>query len=553
MHQPENDPITLEIIQNSLQATADEMFAAMKKTAMSSIIYEVLDMGTGIMDGQGRLASSGAGIPAFIGVLDKAVKVLVQKFDKPGDIEPGDVFATNDPYYGGVTHLNDIIVAMPVFAGDQLIAWTANIAHNSDVGGMAPGSLTGDATEIFQEGLRLPAIKIISKGQPIRSVMDIIKVNSRMPDVLEGDIWAAIASVRIGAKRLVELAEKYGTRTFENAMVKFMDFGEDVSLKALKNLPKGTFELSEEQDDGRTFKVKITISDTEFLVDLLDNPDQSTGPVNTSRDGVIVSTQMIFKSLTDPYSPANEGSFRPIRLLTREGSVFHAKEPAPIGFYYEIELRVYDLMWRCLAPHMPDRLASGHFASVCGTFIGGIHPDTGRQYTIIEPQLGGWGASRTADGNSAVFCGFHGETYNCPAEINEARNGLLVDRMELNVEPGGEGEFAGGHGIVMDYRIRGDNGFLTAGYTRSKFPPWALDGGHEGSSNRVQVLRKDGSVENYAFVSGLTMHTDDVIRVITANGGGLGDPKRRDRDAVRADVKNGLLTPAHARDVYGLV
>jgi len=553
MHQPENDPITLEIIQNSLQATADEMFAAMKKTAMSSIIYEVLDMGTGIMDGQGRLASSGAGIPAFIGVLDKAVKVLVQKFDKPGDIEPGDVFATNDPYYGGVTHLNDIIVAMPVFAGDQLIAWTANIAHNSDVGGMAPGSLTGDATEIFQEGLRLPAIKIISKGQPIRSVMEIIKVNSRMPDVLEGDVWAAIASVRIGAKRLVELAEKYGTRTFENAMVKFMDFGEDVSLKALKNLPKGTFELSEEQDDGRTFNVKITISDTEFLVDLLDNPDQSTGPVNTSRDGVIVSTQMIFKSLTDPYSPANEGSFRPIRLLTREGSVFHAKEPAPIGFYYEIELRVYDLMWRCLAPHMPDRLASGHFASVCGTFIGGIHPDTGRQYTIIEPQLGGWGASRTGDGNSAVFCGFHGETYNCPAEINEARNGLLVDRMELNVEPGGEGEFAGGHGIVMDYRIRGDNGFLTAGYTRSKFPPWALDGGHEGSSNRVQVLRKDGSVENYAFVSGLTMHTDDVIRVITANGGGLGDPKRRDRDAVRADVKNGLLTPAHARDVYGLV
>jgi len=553
MHQPENDPITLEIIQNSLQATADEMFAAMKKTAMSSIIYEVLDMGTGIMDGQGRLASSGAGIPAFIGVLDKAVKVLVQKFDKPGDIEPGDVFATNDPYYGGVTHLNDIIVAMPVFVGDQLIAWTANIAHNSDVGGMAPGSLTGDATEIFQEGLRLPAIKIISKGQPIRSVMEIIKVNSRMPDVLEGDVWAAIASVRIGAKRLVELAEKYGTRTFENAMVKFMDFGEDVSLKALKNLPKGTFELSEEQDDGRTFNVKITISDTEFLVDLLDNPDQSTGPVNTSRDGVIVSTQMIFKSLTDPYSPANEGSFRPIRLLTREGSVFHAKEPAPIGFYYEIELRVYDLMWRCLAPHMPDRLASGHFASVCGTFIGGIHPDTGRQYTIIEPQLGGWGASRTGDGNSAVFCGFHGETYNCPAEINEARNGLLVDRMELNVEPGGEGEFAGGHGIVMDYRIRGDNGFLTAGYTRSKFPPWALDGGHEGSSNRVQVLRKDGSVENYAFVSGLTMHTDDVIRVITANGGGLGDPKRRDRDAVRADVKNGLLTPAHARDVYGLV
>lgn len=546
-----NDPITLEIIQNSLQATADEMFAVMKKTAMSSIIYEVLDMGTGITDAKGALASSGAGIPAFVGVLDKAVKVVVAKFDKPGDIEPGDVFATNDPYYGGVTHLNDIIVMMPVFAGGRIIAWTANIAHNSDVGGMAPGSLTGEATEIFQEGLRLPAIKIISKGDAIRSVMDIITVNSRMPDVLEGDVWAAIASVRIGAKRLVEIAEKYGVETFENAMTSFMDFGEQVSLKELAKLPKGTFELSEEQDDGRIFNVKITISDTEFVVDLRDNPDQSKNPVNTSRDGVMVSAQMIFKSLTDPYSAANEGSFRPIRLLTRPGSVFEAKEPAPIGFYYEIELRVYDIMWRCLAQHMPDRLAAGHFASVCGTFIGGIHPDTGRQYTIIEPQIGGWGGSRTGDGNSAIFCGFHGETYNCPAEINEARNGLYVDRMELNMEPGGEGKYRGGRGIVMDYRIRGDNGFLTVGYTRSKFPAWALDGGNEGTPNYVRYLGKDGTDQRYAFVSGLTTHTGDVIRVVTGNGGGIGNPNERDRKLVAEDLKNGLITPERAREVYG--
>ncbi|MCY0154767.1 hydantoinase B/oxoprolinase family protein [Hoeflea alexandrii] len=297
-----NDPITLEIIQNSLQSAADEMFAAMKKTAMSSIIYEVLDMGTGILDAEGEIACSGAGIPAFIGVLDKAVKVVVAKYDKPGDIEPGDVFATNDPYYGGVTHLNDIVVAMPVFFEGKIIAWTANIAHNSDVGGMAPGSLTGDATEIFQEGLRLPAIKIISKGKPIQPVFDIIKVNSRMPDVLEGDVWAAIASVRIGTRRLTEIAEKYSSETFQAAMTHFQDYGEKVSRAELAHLPKGTFELSEEQDDGRIFNVKITISDDEFKVDLRDNPDQMPNPVNTSRDGVMVAAQMIFKSLTDPYS-----------------------------------------------------------------------------------------------------------------------------------------------------------------------------------------------------------------------------------------------------------
>ncbi len=546
-----NDPITLEIIQNSLQAAADEMFAAMKKTAMSSIIYEVLDMGTGIVDAEGELASSGAGIPAFIGVLDKAVKVLIAKFDGDGDIEPGDIFATNDPYFGGVTHLNDIVVAMPVFANGRIIAWTANIAHNSDVGGMAPGSLTGEATEIFQEGLRLPAIKLISKGELIQPVMDIIKVNSRMPDVLEGDVWAAIASVRVGERRLRDLAEKYGTATFENAMRSFMDYGEAASRRALTELPKGTFELSEEQDDGRIFNVKITIDDDTFVVDLRDNPDQADNPVNTSRDGVMVAAQMIFKSLTDPYSPANGGSFRPIELLTREGSVFHAREPAPIGFYYEIELRVYDLMWRCLAPHMPDRLAAGHFASVCGTFIGGIHPDTGRQYTIIEPQLGGWGASQDGDGNSAMFSGFHGETFNCPAEINEARNGLYVDRMELNMEPGGEGKHTGGRGIVMDYRIRTDNGFLTAGYTRNKFPAWGVDGGQDGSPNYVEFRPKGGAPQRFAFVSGLETHIDDVIRVVTGNGGGLGDPKDRDRDAVRRDIKDGLISAERAEEIYG--
>lgn len=551
MNQASNDPITLEIIQNSLQAAADEMFAAMRKTAMSSIIYEVLDMGTGIMDAEGELASSGAGIPAFIGVLDKAVKVVIAKYDKHGDIEPGDVFATNDPYHGGVTHLNDIVVAMPVFAEDRIIAWTANIAHNSDVGGMAPGSLTGEATEIFQEGLRLPAIKIISRGEPIKPVMDIMKVNSRMPDVLEGDVWAAIASVRVGDRRLSDIASKYGVETFENAMRSFMEYGEQASLRALGDLPMGTFELSEEQDDGRIFNVKITIDEKTFRVDLRDNPDQAANPVNTSRDGVMVAAQMIFKSLTDPYSPANGGSFRPIELLTREGSVFHAEEPAPVGFYYEIELRVYDLMWRCLAQHMPDRLAAGHFASVCGTFIGGIHPDTGRQYTIIEPQLGGWGASRTGDGNSAMFCGFHGETFNCPAEINEARNGLYVDRMELNTAPGGEGKFTGGRGIVMDYRVRTDNGFLTAGYTRSKFPAWGVDGGEDGSPNYVEFRPKDGEAETFAFVSGKVTHIDDVIRVVTGNGGGLGDPKERDREAVREDIKNELISKERAEEVYG--
>ncbi len=547
-----NDPITLEIIQNSLQAAADEMFAAMRKTAMSSIIYEVLDMGTGITDADGRIASSGAGIPAFVGVLDKSVQTLLRKFDKPGDIQPGDVFITNDPYHGGVTHLNDLVLAMPVFAGGELIAWTANIAHNSDVGGMAPGSLSGEATEIFQEGLRLPGVKLICGGETDEAVMAIITVNSRMPDFLLGDVWAAIASVRIGARRLEDLALKYGVTTFSAAMESFAAFGEATARAELGKLPKGTFKLSEEQDDGRVFNVRITISDDEFIVDLRDNPDQDPGPTNTSRDGTVVCAQMVFKSLTDPDTPANDGSFRPLKVLTREGSVFHAREPSAIGFYFETEVRVYDLIWRCLAPHVPERLPAGHFSSICGTFVGGIHPDTGRQYTIIEPQLGGWGAWEGRDGNPCVFSGFHGETYNTPAEISESRNGLFVDRMELNTEPGGEGKYTGGRGLRLEYRIRTNDGFLTAGYTRSRIKPWALEGGLEGSGNYVEVFKTDGSQEVYSFVSGLPVNTDDVIRIVTASGGGYGDPKDRDAASVREDVKNGLLSAERAAEVYGV-
>ena len=544
-----SDPITLEIIQNSLQATSDEMFAAMRKTAMSSIIYEVLDMGTGITDAQGRIASSGAGIPAFIGVLDKSVQFILSKF--ADDIQRGDVFITNDPWHGGVTHLNDLVLAMPVFADGAIIAWTANIAHNSDVGGMAPGSLSGDATEIFQEGLRLPAVKLIREGVTDQAVMDIITCNSRMPDFLLGDVWAAIAAVRVGAKRLEDLSAKYSPATFEAAMESFMDFGEKTALAELAKLPKGTFELSEPQDDGRTYNVKVTIADDEFIVDLRDNPSQDNGCTNTSRDGTIVCAQMLFKSVTDPDTPANEGSFRPLKVLTTEGTVFHAKEPAAIGFYFETEVRVYDLIWRCLAPHVPERLPAGHFSSICGTFVGGIHPDTGRQYTIIEPQIGGWGAWEGRDGNPCIFSGFHGETYNTPAEISEARNGLYIDKMALNTAPGGEGEFNGGRGLVLEYRIRTENGFLTAGYTRSVVKPWPLEGAEEGSGNFVEVDKVAGETEHYSFVSGLGVTTDDVIRVITSSGAGYGDPKKRDPKAVEMDIKNGFTTPDRARDIHG--
>jgi N-methylhydantoinase B len=547
--QPTTDPVTFDIIQNSLEAIADEMFAAMRKTAMSAIIYEVLDLGTGITDATGEIAASGAGIPAFIGVLDKAVKAILRKH-RPESIAAGDVFVINDPYDGGVTHLNDIILAMPVLVDGALVAWTATIAHFNDVGGMVPGSLSTDAYEIFQEGLRLPAVKIIEAGKPNAAVVAIMTANSRLPAFLEGDLWSSIAAVRIGERRLLELIQKYGKTTFQSAIQHFMDYGEQVSLKALQALPKGRFELAEEQDDGSIYKVAIEIADDTLTIDLTDNPDQAHGPSNASRDGVVVCAQMAFKALCAPEAPANGGSFRPLRVITRPGSVFDAREPAAIGFYFEVEVRVFDLMLRCLAPHMPDLLPAGGFASICGTVIGGPHPDTGRHYTIVEPQLGGWGAMRGRDGNSAIFSGFHGETFNCPAEVAEARYGLAVDRMMLNPEQGGEGRWRGGKGVEVVYRVRADGNFMTVGYTRSRIPPWGLEGGANGTPNYVEVIRASGERERYSLASGVIVNCNDVIRIVTGNGGGYGPPKQRDEAFVRDDIRSGYITTDRAKDVY---
>jgi N-methylhydantoinase B len=549
--QVEFDPITLEIIQSSLQAISDEMFAAMRRTAMSAIIYEVLDMGTGITDGDGNLAASGAGIPAFVGVLDKAVKRILE-LNPRDQIRPGDVFITNDPFYGGVTHLNDAVLAMPVFAGDGIIAWTANIAHWSDVGGLVPGSMSNDAREIFQEGLRLPAVKLIDGGQPIRSVTEIMRVNSRLPDFLRGDMWAGIAAVRVGERRIIDLVERYGRETFVAAMAHFMDYGEQVARRALEGLPQGRFTLEEEQDSGVVYRVMVEITDHAFVVDLTDNPDQDPGPNNACRDGAMIAAQMVFKSVTDPYGATNAGTFRPLVLHTREGSVFDAKPPAAFAIYYEVEIRLYDLIWRCLAPHLGGRLPAGGFASICGTIVFGLHPDTKRHFTIIEPQLGGWGASAEGDGNSAIFSGFHGETYNCPVEVAETRYGLFVDRLALNDAPGGEGEHRGGKGIVLEYRVRADDTHLTCAYSRFKHRPWAIGGGLEGSPNYIEVVRRDGSSTVHAVATGLRLDEGDVIRVVTGNGGGYGDPRRRAPEAVADDLENGYVTPERAQEVYGV-
>jgi N-methylhydantoinase B len=515
-----SDPITAAVIQASLVAAADEMFAVLKKTAMSPIIYEVLDVGTGITDATGELVSSGAGIPTFVGVLDKAVKRIVELHGLD-HVREGDLYITNDPYYGGVTHLNDVVLAQPIFAEGALVAWAASIAHWNDVGGMTPGSMAVNVSEIFQEGLRLPAVKLFEDGNPSQSVIDIIAANSRLPDFVRGDLWAQVAAGRKAETRIRDLVATYGIAAYRAALQALFDEGERRGRAGLAALPQGDFRVEERQDDGALWKATITITPDRFRIDLTGNPKQRDAPYNTSRDGAVISAQMIFKALTDPTLFANGGSFRALEVVTEPGTIFHAEGNAPHGYYFETRIRLYDMLWRCLASVIPDSLPAGHFGSICGTVLAGDHPDTGRRYTMVEPQMGGWGATSTRDGLDAMYSASHGETFNCPVEICEARYGIDVGYKRLNETDERAGLFKGGRGLSLSYRPRG-RAMLSAGYSRNKVPVWGSNGGGQGGTNGIAVSRVDGSRTGYAFASGLLIEPGDEILISTANGGGWG-------------------------------
>jgi N-methylhydantoinase B len=552
------DPFTIEIIKNSLVAIGDEMFYALQRTSKSTIIYETLDYGVAITDEEGRLVAQGNGVPLFIGTLDAAINAVREKFGGGGDLGPGDIVITNDPYGGGGTHLSDVSLIMPIYHEDRLVAFVGNKAHWTEVGGKDPGSWTTDATEVYQEGLQFPNVKLFNRGLPDQALLDLIAANVRLPDMTLGDLWAGVAALRVGERRFLDLNDKYGQETVRIAIENLLEYGETMARQELTNLPKGTFEAHDFIDDDGIghgpfpVQVKVTITDDEFVADFTGSQLQVPGPINNTRTGLTSGVRAIFKALTNPNIPANGGSFRPIRVICPDGTVFTAQRPAPVSTYWETMLYATDLIWRALAPHVPDRLPAGHMLSVCGTVLAGPHPDTGELFLLVEPLVGGWGAGHDKDGESGQFCVGDGETYNIPIEITETRYGVIVDQYTFHTEDGGAGEFRGGKGVVLDYRVVGDELYLTGTFGRHKFKPWGLNGGQEGSPNFIKVVRQDGREEGpFGKVARVRLERGDVARLVTATGGGYGDPRRRSRDSVLADLRNGYITSEQAARHYG--
>jgi N-methylhydantoinase B len=553
------DPFTIEIIKDGLNAIGDEMFVSLQRTSKSPIIYEVLDYCCGITDDRGRLLAQGNGVAGFLGTLSFAVPSVIEKFGLES-MREGDIFITNDPYTGGGTHLSDVTLVMPIHVDGEVIGFSANKAHWTEVGGKDPGSWTTDSTDIWQEGMQFPCVRLFDAGTPNASLFDMIGANVRTPDMSLGDLWAQVASCRMGGKRLQELCRKHGTAAVRETMTILLDYGEAMVLSELAKLPPGVYEAEDWIDDDgisdepHYCRVKVTVTPDTFTCDFTGSAPQTPGPINCTWTGLVSAVRLVFKALTDPHIPANEGTFRPMHVICPMGTVLTAERPAPVSTYWETMIFAADLVWKALAPVVPHRLSAGHFLSVCADVTFTIHPDTGQPAILVEPNAGGWGASFDQDGEGGLVCVGDGETYILPLEVTEAIYGIQVDRFEFNTEPGGEGKFSGGRGLIRDYRILSDQGgFITATFGRHKYLPWGVDGGNSGSRNAVKIMFADGREPVIAGKTArLTLQKGDVARLITGAGGGWGDPKKRDRGAVRADLRNGLISETTARNVYGL-
>lgn len=551
------DRFTADVLREAFYAVSDEMFVSLARTSQSPVIYEVLDFAVGITDARGELVSQGNGVAGFLGPLGEVARETLARFD--ADLEPGDVVAANDPFAPGGSHLSDVALVRPVFFDGELVAFAGAKGHWTELGGKDPGSWTADSVEIFQEGLQLPFVKMVRAGVVDRDLVAVLAANSRLPDMTVGDFTAQAACLEVAERRLLELFERYGAPEVVAAMGEVHARAERLACAAVERLPEGVYEAEDVIDDDGLgngpfpIRVRVEIVDGRMRCDFTGSHPQVRGPVNCTRSGLISGVRTVFKAITDPSEPGSDAWFRAFEVVCPPGTVLTAERPAPVSLYFEATEAATDLVWKALAPALPETLTAGSFVSVCATMIECTHPDTGESTLLVEPQPGGWGANATKDGEHVLVSVGDGETYVIPAEVSEQRYGIRVERFGFDVVEGaGAGAHRGGRGQVREYRIMTE-GSLTVSFGRHVVPPWGFGGGRDGSPNYVEVVHPDGSSSGrFGKAARLPLRAGDLVRLVTGTGGGFGDPRERERARVLEDLADELIGEREAREIYGV-
>jgi N-methylhydantoinase B len=551
-----HDPFTIEILREKVAAVADEMGLVLARTSMSPIVYEVLDFACGLTDARGRVIAQTNGLTLFTGTFGPQVQGLIARYGM-GDMHDGDVFATNVPYNGG-THTCDVCLVRPIVIAGRVVAFAVSITHWIDIGGAVPGSIPPDATEIYQEGLQLPGIRVLANGERNEALIETLAANIRLPRIGLGDLNAGLAAVAIGAQRVIEDCERYGLELVLAAFERVLEHGGQTARTALRRIPNGVYHAEDVIDgDGVSDRqlpitVSVTVGDDWIHADFTGCAPQATGPVNCSSGALLSACKTVVRAITAPDARSNDGFFAPFSLTIPSGTVFSACAPAPTGWYYEGAASANDLFWKALAPVCPDRLGAGSYTSLCASYVVGREALTDELFVLAEPNVGGWGGSANSDGESALIATIDGDTYNFPIEVVEARFPVLVERYELNVGVGGAGRWRGGFGVTREYRMHGVRdayGFGSLG--RSAQSPWALSGGAVGTTNSLEYER-EGAISRHGRVARVPLADGDLVRSITGTGGGFGNPRERELERVREDVLDGYVTLGGARRDYGV-
>jgi 5-oxoprolinase (ATP-hydrolysing)/N-methylhydantoinase B len=562
------DQVTLTVIDNYLTSTCRDMGVTMMTTAYSPIFNESLDFSCVIFDPAGQMIAQAEFCPSQIGTIKFTVAWTIDELGLDG-FEEGDVVLHNDPYRGS-GHVPEHMLLKPVFRDGELVAFVANVAHMSENGAKTPGGLSGDATEIFQEGLLIPPVKIKRRGEDVDDIWKMVLSNHRTPRVTYGDFRAMIGSLDLAERRVHALIDSYGLDVVRTATSELMNIAERRMRAELAAIPEGTYSFEDTiEDDGisdRSYPMQLSLSvaDGHVIADFTGSAPQAIGPVNAIYAVTASAIYNAFLHLTDPTIPRNEGCYRPFTVIAPPGTIVNCRFPAPVaGGNTETSPRITDMVFGALQHAIPDRIAASCGGTSSPFLFGGRDPDTDEPYAHFHFEGVGWGGRKGQDGNSLVVT-INGNCRNTPVEIFETRYpAFRIDSYRLVADSGGPGEFRGGLGGERVFTVTTPDVTVSALLNRMKLHPWGVLGGGEAAVGGLWV-RLAGEADWSTFVdvfgtaspskfSGITLHAGDQVMILMPGGGGYGDPHARDRARVRRDVEEGFVSPEAAARDYGLV
>ncbi len=557
------DPAAFEIVKNSLYKIAEEMRVVLAKTAYSPILKSAGDYSCGVFDEHGAMVAQGPDLPIHLGSMPDAVRAVVEEFGD--DVHDGDVFIHNDPYFGG-SHLPDVNVIRPAFSDGVLLGYSCLRAHWPDVGSATPGSY-GAVTEIYGEGLRLPPLRLVNKGQMNEDLEKVILANVRTPDERKGDLGAQLAATLRACERLVDLAKVHGAGRLKSYMAEVMDYSERLMRAMLSDLPDGEGRFEDfcdgdgipDDEDGNDapfwIRMHVVKSGDSITVDFAGSDPQVKGPINAPLSVTASGVYCGLKTAIDPNSliPPNSGCWRTINVTAPKGSVVNAEFPSPVVYAnHEMSHRTADMVMGAMSAIWPEQvMACSQGTSAILTF-GGVDPRSGRRYVSYETIKGGFGARPNKDGINVIASAIS-NTMNTPIEVLEMAFPLRVEHYEVKPDSGGAGKYRGGCASHRIWRLLEDADAVgSLCMERMTSPPFGLQGGQAGAPATVVLTTPDGKSRNLPSKGAFEAPAGSVVDLVTPGSGGFGAPEERDQAAIGRDLLDGYVTPEEVRKIYGL-